>query len=84
MSAVRSTSSPYRIAHYYWNCGQPNPPAGQPAASNCVTDQITPSFLFVHNRNSGPPTVYTVTLTIEDERGNTDTTTTTVTLTSRY
>lgn len=85
-SGLGSTSSPFAIASYSWNCGQS-------VAQNCVVSGPTPTFNYrkcgVANRpacRAGSTTVadYTVTLTITDTQGNTNTATTTVTVTNNY
>ncbi len=85
-SGLGSTSSPFPITSYSWNCGQS-------VAANCQTTGPTPSFTYrkcgVNNRpacRSGSTTIadYTVTLTITDSQGNTNTATTTVTVTNNY
>ena len=76
MSAIRSTST-FKITHYRWNCGQPSNP-------DCLKDEITPMFYYVKAGDTGTSIPYTVTLTVEDERGNTNSTTTTVMVNQHY
>ena len=76
MSAIRSTST-FKITHYRWNCGQPSNP-------DCSKDEITPMFYYVKAGDTGTSIPYTVTLTVEDERGNTNSTTTTVMVNQHY
>ena len=61
----RSTSTPFPIAHYFWNCGQT--PHGKP----CTPDSPTAVFEYMKTGRIGSPNaVYTITLTIEDTMGN--------------
>lgn len=79
MNGLGSTSSPFPIAHYFWNCGQT--PHGKPC------DQDTPSPVFEYLKTGkigGPNAVFTVTLRIEDTMGNSNTATTTVSVRQRY
>ena len=85
-SGLASTSSPFTIGSYSWNCGQS-------IAANCTPTGPTPTFNYrkcgISGRpacRSGSSTVadYTVTLTITDTQGNTNTATTTVTVTNSY
>jgi hypothetical protein len=86
VSGLASTSSPFPIATYTWNCGQS-------VALNCLSTGPTPTFRYrkcgISGRpacRSGSTTVadYTVTLTITDTQGNTNSATTTVTVTNNY
>jgi hypothetical protein len=80
MSGVGSTSSPFPIAHYYWNCGQ-TPKHGKA----CDQDTPTPTFEYIKTGKIGSPNVvYTVTLRIEDTNGNSATATTTVSVRQVY
>jgi hypothetical protein len=77
-SGLRSTSTPYPIAHYNWDCGQ----AGN---ANCRVDSPTPTFRYNKEPASvGSTRTYTVTLTIEDTEGNRASATTTVRVTQVY
>ncbi len=79
MSGLGSTSSPFPIAHYYWNCGQT--PHGKP----CDQDTPTPVFEYLKTGKIGSPNaVYTVTLRIEDTMGNSNSATTTVSIRQAY
>lgn len=75
----RSTSTPFQIAHYFWNCGQM--PHGKP----CTPDSPTPVFEYMKTGKIGSPNqVYTITLTIEDTMGNRNSATTTVSVRQAY
>ena len=75
----RSTSAPFPIAHYFWNCGQT--PHGKP----CTPDSPTAVFEYMKTGKIGSPNaVYTITLTIEDTMGNRNTATTTVSVRQSY
>ncbi len=85
-SGLASTSSPFAIASYSWNCGQS-------VAANCVQTGATPTFNYRKCGISGRPACrtgsstvadYTVTLTITDTVGNTNTATTSVVVTNSY
>jgi hypothetical protein len=79
MTGLGSTSSPFPIAHYFWNCGQT--PHGKP----CDVDTPTPQFEYLKTGKIGSPNaVYTVTLRIEDTMGNSNTATTTVSIRQAY
>ena len=95
-SGLGSTSTPYPIAKYTWNCGQ-----NVNGFPNCTNDSgipidinsPTPSFYYrrcgVTNRpacraGSTNQAVYTVTLTVTDSQGNTNTATATITITNDY
>jgi hypothetical protein len=79
MTGLASTSAPFSIAHYRWNCGQADNP------NNCEQDTPTPTFKYVRiGSTDSPPRIYTVTLTIQDTQGNKDTATTTVTVRQTY
>jgi len=61
----KSTSTPFPIAHYFWNCGQT--PHGKP----CTPDSPTAVFEYMKTGKIGTPNqIYTITLTIEDTMGN--------------
>ena len=61
----KSTSTPFPIAHYFWNCGQT--PHGKP----CTPDSPTAVFEYSKTGKIGSPNVvYTITLTVEDTMGN--------------
>jgi hypothetical protein len=77
MSALGSTSTPYPIMRYRWNCGQ----AGNP---DCMKEGITPSFSYIRDGFNGMTFMYTVTLTVEDDHGNQNTATERVTVVQRY
>jgi len=75
----KSTSTPFPIAHYFWNCGQM--PHGKP----CTPDSPTAVFEYMKTGKIGSPNqVYTITLTIEDTMGNRNTATTTVSVRQAY
>ena len=75
----RSTSTPFPIAHYFWNCGQT--PHGKP----CTPDSPTPVFEYMKTGKIGSPNqVYMITLTIEDTMGNRNSATTTVSVRQAY
>lgn len=75
----KSTSTPFPIAHYFWNCGQT--PHGKP----CTPDSPTPVFEYFKTGKIGSPNqVYTITLTIEDTMGNRNSATTTVSVRQAY
>jgi hypothetical protein len=75
----KSTSTPFPIAHYFWNCGQT--PHGKP----CTPDEPTPVFEYMKTGKIGSPNaVYTITLTIEDTMGNRNSATTTVSVRQAY
>jgi hypothetical protein len=85
-SGLGSTSSPYSIVKYSWNCGQS-------VAVNCDQEGPTPTFNYRKCGISGRPACrtgstnladYTVRLTITDSQGNTNTATTTVTVQNSY
>lgn len=79
MNGLSSTSSPFPIAHYFWNCGQ------TPHGKACVQDNPTPTFEYLKTGKIGSPNaVYTVTLRIEDTMGNSNTATTTVSVRQGY
>ena len=61
----KSTSTPFPIAHWFWNCGQT--PHGKP----CTPDSPTAVFEYMKTGKIGSPNaVYTITLTVEDTMGN--------------
>ena len=75
----KSTSTPFPIAHWFWNCGQT--PHGKP----CTPDSPTAVFEYMKTGKIGSPNaVYTITLTIEDTMGNRNTATTTVSVRQAY
>lgn len=77
-NGLGSTSSPYPIAHYRWNCGQPG-------NTSCTRDTPTPTFVYNSVPGGGTTQVYTVTLVVEDTEGNESApATTTVTVTQVY
>ena len=79
MNGLGSTSSPFPIAHYFWNCGQT--PHGKP----CDQDTPTPVFEYLKTGKLGSPNaVFTVTLRIEDTMGNSNTATTQVSIRQAY
>lgn len=81
MSGLQSTSVPFPIVRYLWNCGQPS---GHRV--NCTPDTPTPVFRYSKTAiSTGPAVVYTVTLVVEDTQGNRSApATTTVTLRQVY
>ncbi|MQA29017.1 MAG: hypothetical protein GEU82_04145 [Luteitalea sp.] len=85
-SGLGSTSSPFNIVTFSWNCGQS-------VASNCDQQGPTPTFRYrkcgVNNRPScrtGSSNLadYAVRLTVTDSQGNSNTATTTVTVQNSY
>ena len=79
VSGTRSTSTPFQIAHYFWNCGQT--PHGKP----CTPDSPTAVFEYMKTGKIGSPNqVYTITLTIEDTMGNRNSAQTTVSVRQAY
>ena len=79
MNGLGSTSSPFPIAHFFWNCGQT--PHGKP----CDQDDPTPEFEYLKTGKIGSPNaVFTVTLRIVDTMGNSNTATTTVSIRQAY
>ena len=68
LTSAASTSHPFPIAHFFWDCGQDKFPTHR---VNCQPDTPSPRFRY---RKEGfirdGPRDYTVTLTIEDTRGN--------------
>jgi hypothetical protein len=79
VSGTSSTSTPFPIAHWFWNCGQT--PSGKP----CTPDSPTAVFEYLKTGKIGSPNmVYTITLTIEDTMGNRNSATTTVSVRQAY
>jgi len=79
VSGTSSTSTPFPIAHWFWNCGQS--PHGKP----CTPDSPTAVFEYLKTGKIGSPNqVYTITLTIEDTMGNRNSATTTVSVRQAY
>ena len=73
-TGVRSTSSPNSIAHYFWNFGDQTP----------RVDQITPTHVYRKSAKLGTDVTYTITLTIEDTKGNQNSASTTIIITQAY
>ncbi len=86
--AMSSTTSPYSINRYTWNCGQDASAYG----TGCeVANNPTPTFNYRRCGVSGRPActsgnqrAYTVTLTVADTQGNTNSTTFSITVTNQY
>jgi hypothetical protein len=83
-----STTNPYAINEYRWNCGQDVAVYG----SGCeVVNNPTPTFRYRRCGGSNRPPcsgsnqrTYNVTLTVTDTQGNSNTTTSTIIVTNLY
>ena len=76
-SGTSSTPAQNKIARYRWTCGQPG-------ISGCNAEGPSVTFRYVKEGKLGSQATYTVTLTIEDTRGNSNTATATVNVVNVY